>query len=101
MTFRWRVATSALLVAAIAAGCNGPEEDIPVAEPRDERMEGVEGLTAEELEREGEPLTQEEALERGVLDTTIYIEPLDPDEPLAPDDPFEVEGPDTVPPQDP
>jgi hypothetical protein len=98
MTIRTTVLIAVLLGTALVA-CNGAEEEPHVPEPRDERMEGIEGLTPEELRREGEPLTQEEALERGVLDTTIYMEPLDPDEPLGPPDPHEPEEPDTIPPQ--
>jgi hypothetical protein len=100
MTIRATVLLAALL-GTIVVGCNGAEEEPHVPEPRDERLEGTEGLTPEELRREGEPLTQEEALERGVLDTTIYMEPLDPDEPLEPTDPLEPEEPDTIPPRSP
>jgi len=94
-----RILLLAVLLGVSTAGCNGTEDDIQTPDPRDERLEGVEGLTAEELEREGEPLTQEEAIQRGVLDTTIYIEPLDPEDPLRPDDPFDRESRDTIPPQ--
>lgn len=68
-------ATALLLVA-----CGDEQEGRPAAEapPTADTavVERGEGLTPRELRERAEPMTQEEAERRGVLDTTIYVEDM-------------------------
>ncbi|MGH7459106.1 MAG: hypothetical protein ACREKN_08535 [Longimicrobiaceae bacterium] len=67
-------ATALLLAAALLmTGC-GVESDPAAEGPADERFQGS---SREELMERGEPLSPQEALERGVIDTTIHVEPME------------------------
>jgi len=72
----------------LLGGCapDDPELDA-AADPDTLEAEEVQGLTEAELQERAEAMTQEEAIERGVLDTTIWVE-----------DDLEAEDADTVPP---
>jgi hypothetical protein len=61
---------------ALLSACGGAEPD---PEPRFSEPE-YEGLTREEIERQAEAMTPEEAERLGIIDTTIRIEvPVGPD----------------------
>lgn len=68
-------ALAALLACALAiTGCgrdgNGSEAEEPVAEPV------AEGLSPEEIQRQAEPMSPEQAEQLGIVDTTIHVEQL-------------------------
>ncbi len=78
-----------VVILGVLLGACAPDEPEPeaVADPDTLEAEEVEGLTEAELQERAEAMTQEEAIERGVLDTTIWVE-----------DDLEGEDADTVPP---
>jgi hypothetical protein len=78
---RRRLARAALVagVLVLAAGCGTGNGDPPVPAAVEEDPV-FEGLSREEIERQAEPMTLEEAERLGIVDTTIRIEsPIHPD----------------------
>jgi hypothetical protein len=60
-----------LVVAVIFLGCERPQED-PAGIAGD-TIPSVQPVSPAEIERRGEPMTPQEAEERGVVDTTIQV----------------------------
>jgi len=65
-----------IVTLALLVGACGPDdrERETVADPDTLEAGEVRGLTERELQERVEAMTQEEAIERGVLDTTIWVE---------------------------
>lgn len=80
-----RIAAPALALAVVltAAGCGnsdaGPDANGVAAD-----SEGYGGLTPEEIRRQAEPMSPEEAESLGIVDTTIHMESPVGDDSLVP-----------------
>jgi hypothetical protein len=85
---RSRAAALILLVplVALVGGC---QRDQPAVETGvTEEPAAVGGLSPEEIRMQAEPMSPEQAERAGIVDTTIYVEPMSPDDTLmVPDTP--------------
>lgn len=64
---------AALFAVWLVGGCGEPRQDEPSVDVAGDTVPAVQPVSPAEIERRAEPMTPEEAEERGVVDTTIHV----------------------------
>jgi hypothetical protein len=73
MRFSLSRVSAVLVTVWLLAACGSPQQDEATVDVAGDTVPAVQPVSPAEIERRAEPMTPEEAQERGVVDTTIHV----------------------------